>query len=111
MQPGVSVTLLAGLTVDTSTMPWKDTGPVEERTRCIEDWLTGATGTWRDGAARTASAARGAQVDPAIHGRRLGGAGPAAEASVAAGADAPNGVWTIDHKGQFRTADGHWQYR
>ena len=27
--------------VDTSRMPWKDTGPVEERKRSIEDWLAG----------------------------------------------------------------------
>ena len=27
--------------VDTSKMPWKDTGPVEERKRFIEDWLAG----------------------------------------------------------------------
>ena len=26
------------------------------------------------------------------------------------GADAPNALWTIDYKGQFRTADGLWLY-
>ena len=25
--------------VDTSKMPWQDTGPVEERKQFIEDWL------------------------------------------------------------------------
>ena len=27
--------------VDTSKMPWKDTGPVEERKKFVEDWLAG----------------------------------------------------------------------
>ena len=27
--------------VDTSKMPWNDTGPVEERKRFVEDWLAG----------------------------------------------------------------------
>ena len=40
------MTDLSDLMVDTSKMPWKDTGPVEERKKFIEDWLV-AAGTWR----------------------------------------------------------------
>ena len=35
------MTDLSDLMVDTSKMPWKDTGPVAERKRFIEDWLAG----------------------------------------------------------------------
>ena len=46
-------------------------------------------------------------------GAAASGLDAAAEASAARrpdGADAPNAVWTIDYKGQFRTADGLWLY-
>ena len=165
-------------------MPWKDTGPVEERKKFIEDWLAGGrrdvaglsrtygisrktghkwvqrfmegglegladrTHARRDRAGRVpaemerrlAAARRAhptwgpkklrawlAAAEPGTEwpaestiGEVLRRAGltqprkrpqrPAPTGVPPVGADAPNALWTIDYKGQFRTADGRWLY-